>query len=126
MEFSGKIIEILPERSGISAKSGETWHSQDFVVESDGRYPVRICFNAFGEERIKKLDLKLNESVTVHFDISARKSGSAWYNDVGAYSVQHHSRVINKAGTGEPQGEVNDTDQKVLDSLRGNDDDMPY
>lgn len=87
MEFHGKIIQILEPRRGVSPTTGNPWVSQDFVVEKDGRYPVRICFNVFGEQRINEFNLQVGEFVTVGFDISARASGHSWFNDVSAYRV---------------------------------------
>ena len=92
MEFHGKVIEICELRKGVSARNGETWESQDFVVEKDGRYPVRVCFNIFGSDRIKAFDLKIGEFLTVHFDISARCSNGKWFNDVSAYKIERGLR----------------------------------
>ena len=46
MEINGKIIEILPEKSGQSAK-GE-WRKQEYVLETVSSYPKKICFMAWG------------------------------------------------------------------------------
>ena len=37
MEIKGKIIEILPEKSGQSA-NGE-WRKQEYILETDTNYP---------------------------------------------------------------------------------------
>lgn len=92
MEFHGKVIEMLEPRKGVSARNGEVWESQDVVVEKDGRYPVRVCFNVFGSSRIKEFALKVGEFVTVHFDISARCSNGKWFNDVSAYKIERGPR----------------------------------
>lgn len=92
MEFHGKVIELCEIRKGVSARNGEAWESQDFVVEKDGRYPVRVCFNVFGSDRIKSFALKVGEFVTVHFDISARCSQGKWFNDVSAYKIERGPR----------------------------------
>lgn len=88
MEFHGKVIELCEPRKGVSARNGETWESQDFVVEKDGRYPVRVCFNIFGSKRIADFALQVGEFVTVHFDISARCTQGKWFNDVSAYKIE--------------------------------------
>lgn len=91
MEFHGKVIFLDEPRGGISQRNGEPWQSQDFVVEKDGRYPVRVAFNLFGSDRIKEAALKLGEFVTVKFDISARQYQGKWYNDVSAYKIERGS-----------------------------------
>ena len=37
MELQGKVIAVLPERSGVSQR-GE-WKSQDYVIETHDAYP---------------------------------------------------------------------------------------
>ena len=47
MELQGKIIAVLPERSGVSAR-GE-WKVQEFVLETmDSQYPHKMVFDVFG------------------------------------------------------------------------------
>lgn len=89
MEFHGRIIEVLEERQGLSARTGESWREQSFVVENDGRYPVRIIFSLFGSDKIEQFKncIQLNALVTVSFDISAKKTGTRWYNDIQAYKI---------------------------------------
>ena len=48
MEITGKIIEILPEQSGESARG--PWRKQEYVLETDGQYPKKICFMAWGDK----------------------------------------------------------------------------
>ena len=40
MELQGKVIAVLPERSGVSAR-GE-WKSQSFVIETHEQYPKQM------------------------------------------------------------------------------------
>ena len=42
MEINGKIIELLEEKSGESAKG--TWRKQEYILETDGQYPKKVCF----------------------------------------------------------------------------------
>lgn len=117
MEFHGKIIEVQEPRSGQSPRTGETWTSIDFVVERDSRYPVRICFNIFGSERINELHPTLGEYVTVHFDISARCSNGKWFNDVSCYRIERSKTIT--------QSVNNVADQAVFKTLE-EDVDTPY
>ena len=45
MELQGKVIAVLPERSGVSAR-GE-WKSQDYVIETHDQYPRKMAFVVF-------------------------------------------------------------------------------
>ena len=49
MEITGKVIFILPLRSGIS-KNGKEWKSQEFVIETDGQYPRKMCATLFNDK----------------------------------------------------------------------------
>ena len=42
MELQGKVIAVLPERSGISAR-GE-WKCQTYVIETQEQYPKKMVF----------------------------------------------------------------------------------
>ena len=87
MELTGRIIAIMEPRSGVSARTGNSWMTQEYVLEVPGQYPKRCLFNIFGEDRIKQYNIQLNEDITVQFDIDAREYNGRWYNDIRAYNV---------------------------------------
>ena len=63
MEITGKIIRVLPERSGTSAR-GE-WKAQSFVIETRDQYPRKMVFDVFGAERLQRFNIKSGDEVTV-------------------------------------------------------------
>ena len=71
MELQGKVIAVLPERSGVSAR-GE-WKSQDYVIETHDQYPRKMVFSVFGADRISRFNIQLGQEVTVSFDIDAHE-----------------------------------------------------
>ena len=87
MDLTGRIIAVLPAQSGVSARTGNSWMSQDYVIEVPGQYPKRCVFRIFGEDRIKQFNLQMNEDVTVQFDIDAHEYQGRWFNDVRAYNI---------------------------------------
>ena len=88
MELVGNIIAVLPAQSGTSQRSGNTWMSQEYVIEVPGSYPKRCVFRIFGEDRIKQFDLHQGEqNITVQFDIDAHEYNGRWFNEVRAYNV---------------------------------------
>ena len=89
MEISGKIIVAMEPRSGKSARTGNNWIVQSYVVETHEQYPKRCVFEIFGEDRIKEANVKVGDEVTVSFDIDAREYQGRWYNSVRAWRVQH-------------------------------------
>lgn len=88
MEIKGRIIAVLPHRSGVSQKDGKSWMTQEYVIETLDQYPKRCVFNVFGEEKIKEYNLQVGSEVTVKFDINAREYNGRWYNDVRAWKVE--------------------------------------
>ena len=87
MELTGRIIAVLPAQSGVSARTGNNWMSQDYVIEVPGQYPRKCLFRIFGEDRIKQFKIQQGEDVTVQFDIDAHEFNGRWFNDVRAYNI---------------------------------------
>ena len=87
MDLTGKVIAILPANSGVSARTGNPWMSQEYVIEVPGQYPRKMMFNIFGEDRIKQFNIQAGEEITVQFDIDAREFNGRWYNDIRAYNI---------------------------------------
>ena len=87
MELTGRIIVVLPPSSGVSARTGNNWMSQDYVIEVPGQYPRKCLFRIFGEDRIKQFNIQQGEDLTVQFDIDAHEFNGRWFNDVRAYNI---------------------------------------
>lgn len=122
MEKQGKIIAIMPERSGVSSR-GKEWASQDFVLqEYDQQYPRRICFSVFGRERLDMFNLQVGENVTVAFDINAREYNGRWYNDLQAYDV----RPLQTTAQPQPQQNVQSTLFGDIADAPQKNDDLPF
>jgi len=87
MDLTGRIIAVMPAQSGVSARTGNSWMSQDYVIEVPGQYPRRCVFRIFGEDRIKQFNIQMNEDVTVQFDIDAHEYQGRWFNDIRAFNI---------------------------------------
>ena len=97
MEVTGKIIAALEKRTGVAKASGNTWVAQEYVIEIPGTYPKRVCFEVFGEERIKEFDIKVMDTLTVSFDVDAREYNGRWYNTLRAWKVERDALPIPSA-----------------------------
>ena len=86
MEITGKIIAVLPERSGVSA-SGNQWKSISYVLETMEQYPKRMCFDVFGADKLQQFAIQTGEIITVSFDIDAREYQGKWFNSIRAWKV---------------------------------------
>ena len=85
MEMTGRVIAILPEKSGTSAR-GE-WHSQSYVIETQEQYPKHLCFDVFGADKIAQFAIQAGEIITVSFDIDARQWKDRWFNQIRGWQV---------------------------------------
>ena len=86
MDLQGKVIAVLPERSGVSAR-GE-WKAQSYVIETHEQYPKKLCFELFGADRIAQFNIQSGEEIIVSFDIDANEYQGRWYNRIRAWNVQ--------------------------------------
>ena len=120
VEIKGKIIEILPEKSGQSA-NGE-WRKQEYVLETESNYPKKICFMAWGN-KIDEFNLKQGETVEVSVDLESREYNGRWYTDVKAWKVSKDGMGAHNAHTNGNQ-DLNQTENGT--NLSIGDDDIPF
>ena len=88
MELTGTIIAVMPAQSGVSARTGNTWMTQEYVLDIPGSFPKHMCFRIFGEDSIKQFALLQGEqNVTIQFEIDAHEYNGRWFNEVRCYNV---------------------------------------
>lgn len=88
MEIVGKIIQALPIQQGTSSKTGNAWKLASYVLETQEQYPRKVCFEVFGEDRINNNPCKVDDIVTVSFDIESREFNGRWYTSIRAWKIQ--------------------------------------
>ncbi len=87
MEIKGKIIQALPEVSGVS-KSGNPWKKKEYILETiDGAFPRKVHFTCFGDNA-DKIVLSVGQTATVSFDIESREFNGRWYTDIRAWKAE--------------------------------------
>lgn len=84
MDIKGRVLQLLPLQTG-EGKNG-TWKKQDFVIETDGQYPKKVCISAWGD-KINESALKVGNEVNVSFDVESREYNGRWYTDVKAWKI---------------------------------------
>ena len=88
MEIQGKIIAVLPERGGVSQRTGTEWKVATYVIETMEQYPRKCAFEVFGSDKIQSFNSQVGQMLTVSFDIDAHaKHGS--YCTSGPDSREH-------------------------------------
>ena len=84
MEISGTITQLLPEKSGQSARGG--WRKQEYILETQGQYPKQVCFMVWGD-KIDEFGISEGQELLVSIDIESREFNGRWYTDVKAWKV---------------------------------------
>ena len=90
LNISGIVLSILPLQSGTS-KAGNQWQKQDFILETGGKYPRKVCIYLFGDN-VEKFPLQVGQSVTASVDIESREFNARWYTDVRACNVVYNDQ----------------------------------
>lgn len=98
MEIQGKIIVVLPERSGTSQR-GNQWRSISYVLETQEQYPKKLAFDVTND-KIDQLNIQLGEILTVQFDINAREYNGRWFNSINALNVIRQTQQSPAQGSG--------------------------
>lgn len=99
MDIVGKIIQVLPLREGTS-RAGNPFKVQPYVLETQEQYPRKVCFELFGEDRIKNNPCNMDDVVTVSFDIESREYNGSWFTSIRAWRVQQGNVLAQ--GQGQP------------------------
>lgn len=90
MEISGKVIAILPLATGQGANG--TWRSQDYVIETAGQYPKKVCFNLFGD-KIDQFPIAIDDALKVSFDVESKEYNGRWFTSIRAWKVDKETKA---------------------------------
>lgn len=113
MQLTAKLIQLLPLQTG-TGKNGQ-WKKQDFVVETEGQYPKKVCISVWGD-KIDAAKLTVGNMLRIDFDVESREYNGRWYTDVKAWKVE-------LAGEGGGGGAI---DQPHDDGNYGDGDGLPF
>ena len=115
LKVTGRVVEILEEQSG-EGRNGP-WRKQEFILETEGDYPSKICLVQWGDD-IEKFGVTEGEKLSAHIDIRSREYNGRWYTDVKAWRVERESAEGDRApSAGGPQDD---------DIPPPDDDDLPF
>lgn len=109
MEFTGRIMKVLPARSGVSERTGKEWKTQGFVFEyfesPTDRYSDKVYLETFDDNIIDQIQENL--PVRIGFGHNAReittKQGNTMYiNEIRIYKfeIQKPATQPQDGGTG--------------------------
>tara|TARA_B110000014_G_C19879225_1_gene455090 strand:- start:91 stop:441 length:351 start_codon:yes stop_codon:yes gene_type:complete len=90
------------EIENIKNKEGKQWVKQTFLIDVGSEYNSRICFQLFGEEKVKLIEEhELGDKVEVFFNISSREYNNRYYHNIDAWKINS----INEKNLEEKQGD---------------------
>lgn len=83
MELEGKIEVVLKPKSGVSQRG--PWKSQVVVMKyfwfPNQQNPSEIVLSIFGEDRIDRWNLEVNDEVKIRYHAEAREYNGQWYGE---------------------------------------------
>jgi hypothetical protein len=85
MEITGQIIQLLPEVTG-TGRSGNSWRKQEFILETRGQYPRKVCMSLWGD-KIDQFPLQSGAEITASVEVESREYNGRWYTDVRAWKI---------------------------------------
>jgi Domain of unknown function (DUF3127) len=119
LQISGEVTEILEEQSG-AGKNGP-WRKQEFILETKGDYPKKICIVQWGDN-IDKFGVEPGATITAHIDIQSREYNGRWYTDVKAWKVERSGG----AGAPAPAGGNDEPWPDAPPDIDDDDDGLPF
>ena len=119
MEITGKLILALGEVNGSSSNGG--WRKKDFVIETDGQYPKKVCFTVWKDLIDSINNVAIGSKLTVSIDAESKEHNGRWYTDLKAWKYD----VIEEA-VAENMVESNPIDEFNANAEQEADDGLPY
>lgn len=86
MELEAKVIQVLPEISGVS-QAGNSWKKKEWIVETVSNYPKKVKIEAFGD-RSDQFSFEFGKTYKFQVDIESREYNGRWFTNVSVFSAQ--------------------------------------
>ena len=137
MEVAGKVRLLMEPKSGVSQSSGNTWMSQEIVIDyywwPNQRDASQMVLKVFGEDRIKQWNLQPNDEVTIRYHVEAHEYDGRWFNDVrvdgvtfvGA-SVAKNTQPPSQQPTATTEAAQQPSDEAQQPQQEAQQDDLPF
>lgn len=99
----GIITEVLPEQSGVSQRTGNTWRRAQYKLEHEhGQYPKSFVFEVMGDELINKLNIRQGDEITVHLNLECHEFNGKLYNDIRCWAVDRATQHVQQPTAPQP------------------------
>ena len=130
LKIEGRIFKVMPAQSGTSQRTGNSWMSQEYVLQFhvwDGaRNPNHFIFRVFGEDRIKQFAIKEGDDVRVHYYPDGHEHEGRWFGENDAHKVEILMRDGQPIVQPPTSPETPASQQSPQPQSEGKDDDLPF
>lgn len=103
LEITGKVVKVLPEQAGKSARTGNDWKKGSFIIETESNFPKKVCFTAWGDLTSQVNSLQAGQNIKVSFDVESREFNDRWYTDLKAWKIDSAGNTAGPEKTGSAQ-----------------------
>ena len=90
-----KIKGILTKKfevETIEGKEGKIWKKKNFIIDTGSQFNSEICFQLFGEEKVKILDeFQINDSIEVYFNLYSKKFNNRYFHNIDAWKIEKNT-----------------------------------
>ncbi|MGP1515687.1 MAG: DUF3127 domain-containing protein [Bacteroidales bacterium] len=87
MEIIGKLVEVLPDQRGESARG--PWIRGGFVIETDEQYSRKVAFSLWGEDKLMAMkNIALGTTLKIVFSLESREFQGRWYTDCRCNNIE--------------------------------------
>lgn len=90
MEIIGTIKVILPQQSGVSAKTGRTWTNQEIVItyNEESQHPNDVLLNCQNKVIEALPQFPVGTKVKCTFDPNANEYNGKWFNKLNCWKIE--------------------------------------
>lgn len=123
MQLIARLFTVLPVVTG-NGKNG-TWKKQEFVVETDGQYPKKVCISVWGD-KIDTSILVPGNMLKIDFDLESREYNGRWFTEARAWRLE--TADSNAASNDLPSKPISSSVPQTPPtvSMSGDVDDLPF
>lgn len=136
MEFTGRIMKVLPQRSGTSERTGNEWHAQPFIFEyfehPSDRYSDKVLLETFDENIIPQIVENL--TVRIGFghhvrEYTNKQGNTVQINEIRIYKFEPQTTqqpAIQTRGGTQSVSSPSQPQQPSQDQTGEKEDDLPF
>lgn len=85
--ITGEILEISSPTTGENGLTGLTWTKQEFVIQTNEKYPKQIALTVWGDNGIWLSRCIVGDLVNCQINIQSKKSGDRWFTEIAAWRI---------------------------------------